>query len=501
VAEGRTAWDAALAAMQTEMSALAAAGGSAALEPTDVESLVAKYRAAADYCLTCAGIVPGKTNPAGGSVTGCWQDNDGEFWWMLSDGYAPAFTNVEYYSARAGTLENTMEFAFQIRCSCEERLKEGDQITIVIAAGLSAQVWGSSERLEITVIPSRPLYAVGGLAADDTEEWAVAAEDSGGNTLPAASLSSANRHYTSSGLVFDLPAGGIPFALGDKFTFTVEGGTFRWRKNGGVWSSAIAIVDGAALESGLTASFLSGPAPSFVASDLYQFRALQEAAATGALTPAVGGWQWETGTATITMTWATDRDITALAITHELPAVATVTAEITENGSTWIPLSWMATAVTLRDRLHLTSGALVSALGLRLTFSHPGQIRWIWAGEPFQPDDTAVLRLRHLYDMTRAKVAGSAALLAEGTGATMEWDNLSPDDAATLAALVRSQKTGGDLPLILVPHFLHPSEAFLCRIGGDEFEIADEYNYEPDDTANRMLSASLELDPEWRAVV
>jgi hypothetical protein len=218
-------------------------------------------------------------------------------------------------------------------------------------------------------------------------------------------------------------------------------------------------------------------------------------------TPAESGWQWPTGSATITMAWAATREITALAITHELPAAATVTAEITEDGSTWVPLSWMPGAITLRDWLHLASGTAVEAMGLRLTFSHPGLVRWIWAGTPFQPDDNAALRLRRLYDMTRAKVAGAASLLAEGASATMDWDNLSPADADKLAALVRSQKIGGDLPLILVPHMLHPSEAFLCRIDGDEFEITDEYNYEPDDTANRMLSASLELVPEWRAAV
>jgi hypothetical protein len=498
---GRTAWDGEFVAMQTDMTALAAAGGSSALTSSDIESLVAKYKAAADYCLSCAGIVPGKTDPAGGSVTGCWQDDDGaEYWWLLSDGYAAAFTNKEYYSTRAADLENTREFAFQIRCACADRLAVGDKITIDIASGLSARVWGSSESLKITVIPSRPLYAAGGLAADDTEIWTVSAEDSGGATLPAAELSSANRHYSSGGLVFDLSLGGIPFSLGDKFLFSVEGGAFRWRRDSGVWSSAIAIADETALERGLTVSFLAGQAPSFVTGDLYRFRALQESAPAEALTPAAGRWQWDAGAATITMTWATARKIAALAVVHELPSGATVTAEITEDGTTWIPLPWMTTAVTLRDWLHLASGADTEIKGLRLTFSPPGAVRWIWAGVPFQPQYNASLRLRHLYDLTRARVAGASALLAEGAGASMDWRVLSLADAAKLAALVRSQKGGGDLPLILVPHMLHPDEAFLCRIDDDEFEVTDEYNYEPDDTAHRLLSASLELVPEWRAV-
>lgn len=497
-ADGRAAWDAMFTSVQTEMEALATDSGILGSDATT--EFIAKYLAAADYVLTCAGIVPGKTSPASGCVTGCWQDFDGEeYWWVLSDGYAPAFTNVEYYSTRAGSFENTREFAFQIRCACKERLKEGDRLTISIGGGLASAVWGSSEKLVVTVIPSRPLYAVGGLDADDTEEWAVAAKDGLGNTLPAASLTTANRHYSSSGLVFDLPAGGIPFALGDKFTFTVEGGSFRWRKNGGAWSAAANIADGAALELGLTASFLAGVAPSFAAGDLYRLRALQEAAASAVLTPDAGCWQWETGAAIITLTWATARDIASLAITHELPAGATVSAETTGDGVIWQPLPWI-TAIILRERLHLAAGATVEAAGLRLTFSQPGAVRWIWAGIPFQPEHNADLRLRHLYDMTRAKVAGASALLAEGTGASLEWDILSREDADRLAALVRSQKLLGDVPLILVPHRFHLDEAFLCRIDGDDFEIADEFNYEPDEKVKRMLSASLELAPEWRAV-
>lgn len=497
--DGRTAWDAMFAGVQTEMTALATDTGILAADAS--KEFLSKYQAGADYVLTCAGIVPGKTNPAGGIVTGCWQDIDGEeYWWVLSDGYAPAFTNVEYYSTRAGSYENTKEFGFQIRCACEVRLKEGDRITINIGGALASTVWGSSEKLVVTVIPSRPLYAVGGMDADDTEQWTVAARDGANNPLPAASLTAANRHYSASGLVFDLPAGGIPFALGDKFAFTVEGGTFRWRKNAGAWSAAANIADGAALELGLSASFPAGPSPSFVAGDLYRFRALQDAAPTMTLSPDAYAWQWQTGPAIITMTWAVARDISSLAITHELPAGATVSAETSGDGVNWQPLPWL-TAVTLRDRLHLASGASVEALGLRLTFSQPGAVRWIWAGEPFQPEYNADLRLRHLYDMTRAKVAGAASLLAEGTGASLEWNILSRVDAGLLAGLVRSQKLLGDVPLILVPHLLHLDEAFLCRIDGDDFEIADEYNYEPDDSARRMLSASLELVPEWRAAV
>lgn len=493
---GRTAWDTMFSDVQSDMTALA---GSGALGSAATSEFLSQYRAAANYCLACAGIVPGKSSPVSGSVTGCWQDIDGEYWWLLSDGYAPAFTNEEYYSTLAGSLINTQEFAFQIRCACEDRLKEGDSITISIGANLASLVWGSSEKLSIDVVPSRPLYAVGGLAADDTETWSVAAKDGEGTALPAASLSASNRHYSAAGLVFDLPKGGIPFALGDKFTFTIEGGTFRWRRDSGAWSEAAAIADGTELERGLTVSFLAGAAPSFAAGDLYQFRALQDAAPAKALTPDACAWQWAAGAATITLAWSAAAGISTLALVHELPATATVTAETTADGETWTALAWL-TGVTLQSHLHVAAGVAVEAVGLRLTFSQPGAVRWIWAGEPFQPDVNAAMQLRHVYDMARAQVSGAAALLAEGTGASLEWNMLSPSSASRLAAMVRGQKLLGDAALVFVPHGLHLTEAYLCRIDNDTFEINDDCNYEPDDTTHRSLSASLELVPEWRAV-
>jgi hypothetical protein len=465
------------------------------------QPFLARYQARVDLIYLAAGMVPGKIKPAGGSVAGCWQDNDAEYYWALSDGYAPAFTNLEYYSTTAVNFNNTKEFAFQIRCACEERLVVGDRIDISIGGNLAETVWGSSERLEITVIPSKPLYAVGGLAADDTETWTVAARNSGGASLPAAALSSTVRHYSNSGLVFDLPAGGIPFAVGDRFTFEVEGGTFRWRRDAGSWSSPVTIADDTSLERGLTASFIPGPAPSFFDGDLYQFEALQEAAATVALAPGQTNWKWPSGAGIITLLSASAVDITALAITHELPAGATCTAEISVNGTTWGALPGLASPFALRADLHLVTGISLAIKGLRLTFSAPGDgVRWIWAGVPFNPQYNAALKLRHLFDMTRAQTSGAGALLAEGTGASMSWEVLSLADAAKLAAIVRAQKVAGDIPLILVPHMLHPEEAFLCKIDNDAVEITDEFNYEPDDTANRLLSASLELTPEWRSI-
>ena len=493
-ATGCTAWDTQFAAVQADMAALMSTGKLSTSAPAEI---ISRFQSGADYVLTTAGIVPGKSNTSSGMQTGCWEDSDAQYWWMLSDGYAPAFTGVEYYSTRAGTFENSQEFGFMIKCSCPDLLMEGDQLTIQIGAGLAASVWSSNEFLEITTIPTTPLYLAGGKDADDSETWSVSAKDSSNAALPVANFDSTNRSYSSGGLAFTLATGGIPYSVGDRFTFTVEGGTFKWRKDGGTWSAATAIADNTLIDSGLYASFLSGSAPSFVAGDSYSFRADQKSSAARMLIPDVSVWSWPDATATVTLTMPAARPIAALSLVHSLPAGTAIAVDYWDDTtSAFKVLSWAGGVV--RDYLHIVTGAAVTTTKIRIITDSPGAIRWLWAGVPFQPVYSGSLRLRKQYDMLRAKQSGSAVLLGEGTGATLAWDILDEDDADRLLSLVRSVKTAGDQPVILIPQHLHPEEAVVCRLADDGIEISDILDYQPDNTSHRILSASMELTPEWR---
>lgn len=304
------------------------------------------------------------------------------------------------------------------------------------------------------------------------------------------------RSYSSGGLEFTLARGGIPYSVGDRFSFSVEGGTFKWRKDGGAWSSAVAITDGAALDSGLSVSFQPGQAPSFVAADSFSFRAGQPAAATGLATPGAVSWRWTASSATLTATLPAAAPVSALALLHGLPAGSAIAVDTSADGTSFTPLAWASGVV--RDYLHVTSGPPVTAKALRVTVDHPGAIRWLWAGAPFQPEYSAALRIRRLFDVTRAKQAGASALLGQGEGATLAWDVLTPDDADGLMSLVRHVKTNGDQPVILIPQHLHPEEAIACRLADDGIELTDIFDYQPDDTTHRLLSATMELSPEWR---
>jgi len=488
---GCSAWDAWTAEVKSELASLQSTNtlSSAA------QYLNVKYQAGANSVLATAGIVPGKSDTVSGS-TGCWQDADGDYWWVLSDGYAPAFTGVEYYSTRAGSFENSQEFGFMIKCGCEDQLLEGDTLTIQIGAGLASSVWSSNEHLEITTIPTTPLYLAGGKDPDDTEIWSVAAKDSLNVALPVFNADSTNRAYSNSGLEFTLSQGGISYSVGDRFTFTVEGGSFKWRKDGGAWSLETAIADGTVIDSGLTVDFLSGSAPSFVAGDSYSFRANQNSAATGLLSPDAFNWSWPDTSATITLTMPETRPISHLSLLHSLPAGTAIAVDYSTDGTTFVPLLWASGVV--RDYLHIVNGETVTAKSIRITADTVGSIRWLWAGVPFQPYYSASLRIRKQYDMIRAKQSGSSVMVGEGTGATLVWDFLSLEDADSLLNMVRYTKANGDQPVIIIPQFLHPEEWAIGRLADDGIEINDLMEYQPDNIENRILSGSMEVTPEWR---
>lgn len=493
-ADGATAWDSWFADVQTDLSALAGSGALAAAVP---QELLARYQSGADLVYATAGIVPGKSDSAGSiASTGCWQNIDAEYWWELSDGYAPAFTNETYYSTRAVTFENSQEFAFMIKCACADRLTEGDTLSIQVGANLALETWGSNESITIVTIPTTPLYLSGGKEPDATEIWAVSGIGNSGGQLPRFYADATNRYYSEDGLSFSLVSGGIPFSVGDAFRFSVEGGTFIWRRDDGDWSQPLAIADGSLLENGVYADFVSGEAPSFVAGDYYSYLVNQVNAASGVLIPDANKWRWLTDGAVITFSLPEPRAVTHLAILHDLPADTAVLVEWSAGSADFTGLAW-ATGL-LRDSLHVVCGTEVYADKIRITVSGAGAIRWIWAGTPLQPYFSAELRLIKQFDMARAKSAGSAVMLASGTAANISWDTIRESDALAVAGMVHYVKSRGDEPVILIPHHLHPEEAVAVRVADDALELVDLLAYQPDDTTQRIYSASMELAPEWK---
>jgi hypothetical protein len=448
------------------------------------ESFLARYTSALDLIYLAAGIVPGKADGADTSA-GCWRDMDAAYYWELSEGYAPAYTDEVYYSTTLDG-ENTHEFACVISCKCTQYLKEGDALSISIAGASGAPTGSTSASITIPIIAGSARFLAGGVDGDDTLTWDVR------GSLTAFSqllMSKSQARYEGSGLSFSLANGGIPFALGDTFRFSIEGGSFCWRKNGGTWSGELPL-RGTLLSDGLTAVFTPGAYPSFVAGDRFRFETRQPHSPANVAIPSPEQWRWDSAGAMLTMDFGADTDLDSIALArHELPAASVVTLEMSADGSTWAPLTTLSAASPV---IAWIAPETITTRYLRVTIDGAGALGWLFAGlaltTELAPD---VIKLRRQYDLTHGPREG-AVYGGKGSAGRIEWRNfISKAEFDEHVSAVEYCKTNGDIPLVVVPHFLHPEEAMLVTIETDGIDLVDELQFHPNDATQRMLSLSL----------
>ncbi len=480
----------------------ATAGAGTATLGNTVEQFVQRYAARMDLVRAKAGIVP--KSDAGKKGSACWRECDGDYEWRVGGReYLPACTNVPYHSCvekldqdGKDYIEATQEFGFVIRCACPDRLLPGDKFTVVIDndAG-AAKAYAVGDRIKIPVIAAAPLELAGGQDGDDTLTWTVRGS-AGAIWQDYAAPTGAEPLYDHDGLKFRIRQGGIPFALGDQFTFAVAGGTFRWRRDSGAWSAPAPIGAGpAALADGLSLSFRPGPAPAFVVGDLHRFAVRQPNSPGHVATSHGESWRWSGSAATLTATWPSDRPVSALGLLrHSLAASAAVTVTLADAGGTPIytwtpairpgPLVVVLPATLNARRLTVTlDGATDQALG------------WIYAGVPFETENNHLrCTLRAAYDLQPGPASGSRSLfLGEGRGGEIEWDFLSQSDFDALLALVGGCKRDGDAPMVVLPNVKFPESAMLVRIDTDTLDFRDWWEFQADDSARRCIAATIPL--------
>jgi hypothetical protein len=479
-------WDSLKNDVMSDLAALMASAGDDIREAQ--EGYLTRYSSRIDLIYLAAGIVPGKSDGAGMGA-GCWRDMDTAYYWELSDGYAPAFTDEVYYSTTFDG-ENTREFAFVIACKCPQHLKEGDRLAISIGGASGASSGSSQAAITIPVIAGSARYLAGGASGDDTLVWDVRGSVT---AFPALSMAADPARFQSGGLSFTLAKGGIPFALGDRFTFSVEGGEFAWRKDGGPWSAALPI--GASyLADGLSVVFAAGPYPSFVEGDLFRFTARQPHSPANVATPSPEQWRWGGAAATLTMDFGTETDIDAVALArHDLPAAASLTVEFSVDGAEWTPPAALSCG---RPVIAWIPDEAVSARYLRLAVNAAGAIGWVFAGRALTTELTPEsITLRRQYDLVHGPREG-AVYQGKGAAGLIEWRNfISKAELDDHVTAIEYCKVNGNLPLVVVPHYLHPEEAMLVTVETDGIDIVDELQFHPDDAAQRMLSLSLPLAP------
>ena len=507
-AEALTAWDAAVLAFKGDWTAYAAMDGSGGNASTIGQALNQKYEAKMDVCRSKAGIYPKKTDSSGGDAGGCWTDHGGTHWWVDVNGYyLPAFENKQYISSRrntdTGEAYSTMEFGFGFVVACPERLREGDTLTIVIIQVDGEKPYQVGDEAVLQTIAAGPAWLAGGVDGTDVQTWRVNGSTSG--ALPDYAVPTDGSPvplYDEAGVQLQLVPGGIPFVLGDAFSLAIEAGQYRWRRDAGAWSPLTDIpASGAdALVDGLLIHFDSGAAPSFAPGDSYGFDVHQPWAVSHVRDALPSAWGWTGSGAEMVLDLGAVRDLEAVALArYDLPEGAAVAVELSDDGVSWsAPMAMdVSRAVSVRFEARQARYLRVSVAA-----APGGSIGWIFAGVPLATTyHASTCQRRRRWAVGRGPGLNPAGLFAgRGEGWSLAWQRgdmnslLSDQDAQDLVALLDwAQET--DEPLVFAPHYLHPQDASLVRIGADALDVSDKHEYQTNGASERFLSATLELEP------
>lgn len=510
--DGAAAWDVAFAELQADIAG--AAGSSPMTKLINMPS--DRYDASLNLVLITAGVSPLGGADANTIVSGdgCWRDYGGTHFWAVEGsakgGYAPLFSNHPYYSCRtsaSGGVFSTHEFALQLNIKCPENLAVGDQVTLTISESGWGATYQIGDEIVLPIVAASPLYLTGGRTGDPTQTWTVSGSVSGPLTpctfdpdAPAA------YSYALSGgpsLGFLLAEGGIPWAKGDRFRFAVEGGHYRWRKDGGAWQDAsppVSIpVASAALDAGLSLSFTAGAAASFVTGDIYKFRALQPWAISNTQSPSSAVWKWSGSTATYAAEFSEPKTLAMVAMLHDLPAGATVTLW---GGATSGATDWSEVLTYRAGCIWKAITRTAQFVRLEIASATGGSVRWPWIGDPLTTSLSADVQLRRDYLVNRpgGNLQGGRYVGSAVSG-DISWTQaaLSEADVDGLVALLDHVKAANDEPLLLVPQVTREADPVLfARISSDGVDFPDRAAYNQVSTIGRRVSAHIPLQGVWQ---
>ena len=401
--------------------------------------------------------------------------------------YLPAFTNQAYVSARrnteTGEAYSTQEFGFGLVVACPERLKIGDEVTIRIEQVDAERPYRVGDEAVLQTVGGAAAWLSGGVTGTDVQTWRVAASTAGAlANYMVPTDGSAVPSYTAAGVTLQLTPGGIPFELGDSFSFAVEAGQYRWRRDGGAWSTPADIPASgpAALADGLQLQFEPGAAPSFVAADAYTFDVRQPHAASHVqdATPTVWAWTGAAANTVLDFGAVVPVDVFAMA-RYTLPAGASATVAISADGTTYS--TPVALDVSRAVAVHsFAAGTTARYLRVAVASATGGSIGWLWAGVPLATayNASSCQRTRR-WAVQRGNGYNPAALYAgAGDGWQIAWSpmgsgmggHLLQADAEALLAVVDWAQQH-DEPLIFMPHHAHPQDAALVRAGTDALAV------------------------------
>lgn len=501
---GCTAWDAAVVEFKADIGAITGTGFTPIIAniPSD------RYATRLAQVLITAGISAlGKADASTiQSGDGCWRDYGGAAWWevvgSVKGAYAPLFSNHPYFACRAdrdGVFFSTHEFALQLNIQCPGDLKDGDTVTLQIADSAYGATYQVGDVLTLPIVAAGPLYFSGGAEGDRTQRWYVTGSVDGALAIYSWNPDSPSP-YAGAGIAFLLVDGGIPFAKGDRFRFSVEGGHYRWRKNAGAWdgsSPPLAIsATPTALDDGFDIAFITGAADSFVAGDLFRFRALQPWAVSNMQSAKPQTvWKWDGSTATLDAEFDDEYPLDLFALVHDLPEGATITLEggVGTAGLIWSESITWRTRSTWKAIDHTARFVRISVTG-----ATDGAIRYAWLGAALRTELSADWTPRQVYGAARASSSflQGARYLGRAISGDVVWSEgaLFEADVTALQALIDDAKARDDEPILFIPQITRDTEPIVyARVNADEIPLPDVSGYQRATGLDRRLSATLPL--------
>jgi hypothetical protein len=294
--------------------------------------------------------------------------------------------------------------------------------------------------------------------------------------------------YSDGGLAFSITPGGIPFELGDTFTFAAIGGHFQWRQNGGSWSSST-VIGTTALADGVSAVFTGGASsPSWAAGDTFSFEALAINGADQATSPTDGRLTW-TGSTIISITPTGSNPASRLALfDHTIPSDATIALQGSDDNFATTPTD---ISIPWAERNILAVFDPVTRAKWRITIDKGGSIFWAFLGAQMQPMNPRGIRDVGIFTKRR-RVPGlgvRSALAGEIKHEVVSQTSFEDFMAGLDYACANDDRAFG----VVVNEGL--GEMMLVRFTGTEVEVTDLLDYQPlDAVKNRVQAFTLPVE-------
>jgi hypothetical protein len=451
--------------------------------------------------------------------------------------------------------QSSKEFAFALRFGCPANLQEGDKIQVTISGNVGTHGYADGDQFTVPIIHAIPLPFGGGQTGNDTLKFHVSGSVAGAfpeyNLLTAAAPPArVNSHvyaigdrytpaipngrfyeciapgaaagsppvfttnrtsytdgaatfidmggvssYSDSGLAFDITPGGIDFALGDKFTFVIEGGHFKLSFDGGIsWSSATVIADTVDLTAfdaslaGVIANFTGGVAPSWKTNDRWTFLLEAVNGVDGLRQPTDARTAWTGSTAIVITPGATKPADCVLIGDHTIPSDATITLLGSDDNFSTTPFSQIIPWQQTHIYLPLTN---CNRAKYKVTVDKGGDLSWLWLGNGLDlklPNGVVELgRLTKRYRMP-------SQIATKSLSGNVEHSGLTQASVTDLVTGLAHACQFDDQRLGIVPNE-NETEIGIVAFAADSLDVTDDplLQFQPRDTKYRLLSVTLQL--------